>query len=210
MAMSTGCFKENDVILGELLNLAVNNTHALKVLNAYDLDGSFESNLGTLRNLPERSLVAACTLLGSKPMVDGKKQYASRTTLAEWVIINISVLFVYDCGSCGEEYQVDRLAKPKVRCRVCGQGSHDCAPFLEVYKVLEGLDVNVPGFSWLCHPCARKNRLEAFPGYTYMESDEKKSAQEESSDAEFQDKISPIQEKKRRSGRKKTSPEESG
>ena len=118
MAMSTGSFKENEVILGELLNLAVNNSHALKVFNAYDLDGSFESNLDTLRNLPEKSLIAACTLLGSEPLVDGKKRFGSRTTLAEWVIMNISVLFVYDCGSCGEEYQVDRLTKPKVRCRL--------------------------------------------------------------------------------------------
>eukprot|EP00116_Pleurobrachia_bachei_P003955 sb/3464217/ len=205
--MSTGNLKENDIILGELLNLAVNNTNALKVFNAYDLDGSFESNLDTLRKLPEKALVAACNLLGLNPLVDGKKRYGSRTTLAEWVIMNISVLFVYDCGSCGEEYQVERLSKPKVRCRVCGQGSHDCDPFLEAYKALEKLDVDVPGLSWLCHPCARKN-FEAFPGYTYGESDEKVATDGESSDSEFQDKISPVQEKKGKRGRKKKNPSE--
>ena len=207
MAMSmSGNLKENDIILGELLNLAVGDADALKVFNAYDLDGSFEGNLNTLRKLPEKALVAACTLLGLKPMVDGKPRYGSRTTLAEWVILNISVLFVYDCGSCGKEYQVDRLSQPKVRCRVCGQGSHDCDKFLEAYKALEELNVEVPGLSWLCHPCASKNRLEAFPGYTYGDSDEKATADGEGSDDEFQVKISPVQEKKGKRGRKKKTP----
>ena len=182
--------KDPEMILGELLNLSVNNMPAQQIFNAYNLDGAFEDNLKTLHQLPEKSLEAAAELLGAAPKVGGKKRYKNRTTLAEWIIMRISALFPYECGACGEEYQVERLASPARRCHQCGQGSHDCKSFLESIKASVG--TSPVGTAWLCHPCFSKDRLEAFPGYD--------GTADENSDDEFGMKISPAQNKK---GKKK-------
>ena len=177
--------KTPEEILGDLLNLARGNQPALNAFNVYAIDAAFEENLKTLHALPEKSLEAAAELLGASPKVAGKKRYQNRTTLAEWIIMRISALFPYECGACGEEYQVERLAKPKRRCHQCGQGSHDCQSFLDSLKTLGG---TLPaGYVWLCHPCGTKDRIEAFNDY---------EPGEVNSDDEYLNKISPAQNKK--------------
>ena len=188
--------KDPETILGELLNLSVNNKSAQQVFNAYNLDGAFEDNLATLHQLSEKPLEAAAELLGAAPKVGGKKRYKNRTTLSEWIIMRISALFPYECGACGEEYQVERLASPTRRCHQCGQGSHDCKTFLESIKASVG--TSPIGTAWLCHPCFSKNRLEAFPGYD--------GTADENSDDEFERKISPAQNKKGKKKPKKSNP----
>ena len=182
--------KNPEEILGDLLNLARANKPALDVFNVYIIDAAFEENLKTLKALPEKPLEAAAELLGASPKVAGKKRYQNRTTLAEWIIMRISALFPYECGAC-EEYQVERLAKPKRRCHQCGQGSHDCQPFLDSLKVLGGA---LPaGYVWLCHPCGTKDRIEAFNDY---------EPGEVNSDDEYLNRISPSQNKKGKRKRK--------
>ena len=150
------------------------------------------------RKLSCKDLEEAATLLGTEPLVGNVKRYKNRCTLAEWIIMRIVALFPYRCGSCQEDYQVDRLATAKRRCHNCGQESHDCPKLLEADK-----GKSIPGLVWLCDPCHSKDRLEAFP----MEARPSDGNVTESDD-EFEDKISPPKVKVDKQKRKKKQKED--
>ena len=110
--------------------------------------------------------------------------------------MRIVALFPYRCGSCQEDYQVDRLATPTV-----GKEAMTVQKFLEADKALEGK--SIPGLVWLCDPCHSKDRLEAFP----MEARSSDGNITESDD-ELADKISPPKVKVGKQKRKKKQKED--
>ena len=178
----------NALAVGNLVNAADPLTK--KVLSAYRHDVDYTKNLNTIRTFSCADLEAAASFFGASPgsYAEKTKRYLNRTTLADYIIIQLESHFPCDCEGCGEVYAVKLGESPRVRCFLCQQGSHGCA-------AMDGSIGSMSGSVWLCLPCKDKNnKIETFMGNRGAEDPEPVL-----SDEEYEFKISP---KAGRSGKK--------
>ena len=179
----------NALAVGNLVNAADPLTK--KVLSAYRHDVDYNKNLNTIRTFSCGHLEAAATFFGASPgsNADKNKRYLNRTTLADFIIIQLESHFPCDCEGCGENYAVKLGVTPRVRCFLCQQGCHDC-------DTMNGSLGSMIGSVWLCVPCKDKNNnIESF-----MCNQNAEDPESVLSDDEYELKISP---KAGRSGKKK-------
>jgi len=147
-------------VLGELQNKARNDLER-KCLAGYDYKRSYLNNHDTLKSLSADILVAGAKLLNMRPLSDdGTKLYQNKSILSDRIILRIEALFDMMCGDCHSTYRNAIDHEPKLRCRLCLQGCHDCEESEK--KVTALLDLQRSGLCpnggvWLCNACLNKN-----------------------------------------------------
>ena len=104
----------NTLAIGNLVNAADPLTK--KVLSAYRHDVDYDKNLNTIRTFNCGHLEAAASFFGASPgsYTEKTKQYQNRTTLADYIIIQLESHFPCDCEGCGESYAVKLGESPRV------------------------------------------------------------------------------------------------
>ena len=151
------------IVLGELLNICTNDQER-KCLSSYNSDRSYEANMEALKANSADVLVAGAKLLRMTPLSDdGKKLYQNKGVLSDRIILRIEALFDMECGDCKETYRNPLDVEPRIRCRLCLQGCHNCEETERKVKALEelqGSGLLPSGGVWLCNACFTKNDHE--------------------------------------------------
>jgi hypothetical protein len=148
------------VVLGSLLNNA--DAASKKVLTSYSFTASYKVNLDKMKANNATLLEACATYLGFKVRENEKKLYRNQQILCDRLILKIESLFDIECSDCKETYRIELTDTPLFRCRLCMQGSHNCAEMVkkaDAMKELQEKGLIPPGTSWLCHECLKKNNL---------------------------------------------------
>ena len=175
---SDGYVDGNILAVAALINQADSLTR--KVLSSYRHDVHYNKNLEVFRTFNCEHLEAAARFFGASPGSNAEKtkRYQNRTTLSDYLIMQLESHFPCKCKGCNEMYAFKLGESPSIRCFLCGQGAHVC-------DAMAGTPGSIPGSHWICSPCEKKNGItETFAGDSNPDDPIL-------SDSEFQLKISP-------------------
>ena len=145
--------------LGNLLSGA--DALSRKVISAYDPVASHKMNIDKISKFDATHLEQAAVYLGFTVRdADNKKMYQNQNILCDRMVLKIESFFETTCEDCGEKYTNKLTDSPPISCRLCLQGSHNCARVTErvdAYKKLCDEGKALVGLLWICHGCSEKN-----------------------------------------------------
>ena len=143
--------------IGNLLLKADSNQLVKSLLTAFDSSKDLSVNRAVLSS----SRFNVATLNSCAQFLDidletsdGERIYSNKPALANRIILEIQSFYPAICADCDHEYSVefDSDTKPALRCFLCFQGCHDCAPYTEKRE-----DASLAGSVWLCKSCHENN-----------------------------------------------------
>ena len=155
--MASGNPDPTDVAIGELLTDADDTCRP--IISAYSHSSNHGKNVTALSGskFSADSLETCANFLGLKTRDENEnKIYSNKRTLADRIVLMIESFFESNCAECSQKYRVKLQDKPKFRCFLCFQGSHDCEKFTNLSTPTKDIS-SLTGNVWICSGCYVKN-----------------------------------------------------